>query len=320
MNELTAAEISHLLVSYMNNTMAYHVTDTFLRQADDRGVREMLKFALEIADEEARGAERFLTTDNRSLPEPFTKADVDFEKKHYSDNFFILIKYSLAQDSLSVYGLSLSTSINSEVRDFYKKILNKTAQLVDMCTTLLIKHGLNQPMIDIPKQELHKIEQQSYLGKLIGKNRPLVAPEVLQLQTTFQSTEIFRLILQSFCQTKSPELSTHYERGVKMCTDQLSEIEHIFEKYELPRLRTFESEVYADLGAPFSDRLMLFKTSMITSANATKYGAAASATLRKDIGATFVKLAGQVLLYAEDTGNLLIKHRMLDEAPLIKRP
>jgi hypothetical protein len=145
-------------------------------------------------------------------------------------------------------------------------------------------------------------------------------PEVLQLQTTFQSTEIFRLILQSFCQTKSPELSTHYERGVKMCTDQLSEIEHIFEKYELPRLRTFESEVYADLGAPFSDRLMLFKTSMITSANATKYGAAASATLRKDIGATFVKLAGQVLLYAEDTGNLLIKNRMLDEAPLVKRP
>ena len=47
---------------------------------------------------------------------------------------------------------------------------------------------------------------------------------------------------------------------------------------------------------------------------------AASATLRKDIGATFVKLAGQVLLYAEDTGNLLIKNRMLDEAPLVKRP
>jgi hypothetical protein len=47
---------------------------------------------------------------------------------------------------------------------------------------------------------------------------------------------------------------------------------------------------------------------------------AASATLRKDIGATFVKHAGQVLLFAEDTGNLLIKHRMLDEAPLVKKP
>ena len=320
MKDLTAAEISHLLVSYMNNTMAYHVTDAFFKQANNLEVREMLKFALEIADEEVRGAERFLTKDNRSLPEQFTKADVDFEQKYYSDNYVVLLKYMLAQDALPVYGLSLSTSINPEVRDFYKKILNKTAQLVDMCMTLMVKHELNQPMVYIPKQELHKIEQQSYLGKLFGRNRPLVAPEVLQLQTTFQSTDIFRLILQSFCQTKSSELSTHFERGVKMCNDQLSEIVHIFEKYELPRLKTFDSDVYTDLEAPFSDRLMLFKISMITSANASKYGAAASATLRKDIGATFVKLAGQVLLYAEDTGNLLIKHRMLDEAPLVKKP
>ena len=154
---------------------------------------------------------------------------------------------------------------------------------------------------------------------MFGRNRPLVAPEVLQLQTTFQSTDIFRFILQSFFQTKSSEQSTHFERGVKMCHDQLSEIQHIYEKYELPKLLTIDSEVYADIGAPFSDRLMLYKTSMITSANASKYGAAASATLRKDIGATFVKIAGQVLLFAEDTGNLLIKHRMLDEAPLVKK-
>jgi hypothetical protein len=157
MKDLTAAEISHLLVSYMNNTMAYHVTEAFFRQAEDLEVREMLKFALEIAYEEVRGAKRFLTKDNRSLPEQFTKADVDFEQKHYSDNYVTLLKYMLAQDALPVYGLSLSTSINPEVRDFYKKILNKTAQLVDMCMTLMVQHGLIQPMIYITKQELHKM-------------------------------------------------------------------------------------------------------------------------------------------------------------------
>src|SRR4051812_9791926 len=119
MMDLTAAEISHLLVSYMNNTMASHVTDAFFKQAEDHEVREMLKFALEICNEEVHGAEIFLAKDNRSLPEQFTKADVDYEQKHYSDYYVVLLKYMLAQDALPVYGLSLSTSINPEVRDFY---------------------------------------------------------------------------------------------------------------------------------------------------------------------------------------------------------
>jgi hypothetical protein len=100
-----------------------------------------------------------------------------------------------------------------------------------------------------------------------------------------------------------------------MCSKQLETIQGKLEKDELPQLSTYESEIDTE-EAPFSERLMLFKTSLIAGATGGRYGVSASATLRKDIGLSFLKMMGETILFAEDTGNLLIKYKMLDEPPL----
>ncbi|MFC4321989.1 DUF3231 family protein [Litchfieldia salsa] len=147
--------------------------------------------------------------------------------------------------------------------------------------------------------------------------RPLSAPEVLQLTANYSATEVFREILRSFTKTKTVEIGEHFRRGVNICSKQLEKIQDKLEKDELPQLPTWESELDTD-GAPFSDRLMLFKTSLIAGATGGRYGVSASATLRKDIGLAFLKMMGETMLFAEDTGNLLIKYKMLDEPPLVK--
>jgi hypothetical protein len=150
-----------------------------------------------FADEEVRGAEHFLRSDNRALPEAFTEQDILLsDKKFFSDNYVILLKYKLAQDALNVYVVALSSSIHPEVRKFYKTILNQTAELVDLCIKLMIKSGMHQPLIHVPKnQEVEKVQDQTFLGMFFGKDRPLSVVEVLQLTSNYQSTEVFREIL-----------------------------------------------------------------------------------------------------------------------------
>jgi len=321
MTELTAGEISNLLVTYLNNTMASVVTASFKKNAEDPEVREMLEFALQIADEEVRGAERFLKGDNRVLPEPFTDSDVDTEVKYFSDNYVILIKAKLAQDAIPIYGLSLTSAIQPEIRDFYITCLHHTAELLDRCLTLSIKQGLHQPTIHIPRNSVtEKIHEQAFLGRIFGKNRSLSAPEVLQLVTTYQSAEVIREMLRTFTGTDSPELKKHFERGQKLFADHLETIQSKLERDELPQLPTWESEINVGRSAPFSERLMLFKSSILLSSSASIYGASSSATLRRDLGLTFMTMMGEVLIYAEDTGNLLIKYLMLDQPPLVSEP
>ncbi len=72
------------------------------------------------------------------------------------------------------------------------------------------------------------------------------------------------------------------------------------------------------VNAPFSDRLMLFKVSLIAGAAGGRFGVSASATLRKDLGISFLKMMGEILIFAEDTGNLLVKYKMLDQPPMVK--
>src|SRR3954468_2925888 len=97
--ELAVSEISNLLTSYLTNTMASVVTADLLKKAESPEMEKMLKFALEIANEEVIGAEFFLKSDNRALPEPFTVKDIlRKDSKYYSDNFVVLLKYRLGQD------------------------------------------------------------------------------------------------------------------------------------------------------------------------------------------------------------------------------
>jgi len=318
--KLNASEISNLLTSYLTNTMASVVTADLLKKAESDDMRKMLELGFKIADVEVKGAEYFLRSDNRALPEPFTEKDIlRTDSKYWSDHYVVLLKYKMGLDAMNLYNLCYTTAINPEVKAFYKKLLNETIELMDMLNELYIKMGMHKPLILIPKSEtVEKVNKQFFLG-FFHENRPLSAPEVYQLTNNYLSTEIFRELLRSCCQTNTIELKEHFERGKKICTKHLKTIQKKLEKDEIPHLPTWEFEVDTEGNAPFSDRLMLFKVSLIAGAAGGRFGVSASATLRKDLGISFLKMMGEILIFAEDTGNLLIKYKMLDQPPMVKK-
>ncbi|RKL67445.1 hypothetical protein CR203_08800 [Salipaludibacillus neizhouensis] len=84
--------------------------------------------------------------------------------------------------------------------------------------------------------------------------------------------------------------------------------------YQLGNQKSIRKE-----GHHFQSKLMLFKTANLMSAAAGRYGVSASSIFRKDLGALFLKLMGGILVYSEDTSNLLIKHHMWDHPPLLEK-
>lgn len=321
MVKLSASETINLMTSYMTNTMASVITADLLKKTENPTLQKVIAFGLEIANQGVEGAVSFLENDQQALPEPFTKDDILLPNStYYTDNFVILLKFKLAQNGLNIYGIGLSTAIDQDVRVFYKGLLQKTAELVDQCINLLIQNGLHQPVIYLSKNEVsEKVQSQTFFGKVFGKERSLSAQEILQLTNNYLSTEVFHEILCSFMQTKNNTLRKHFERGKEICTSQLEAIQDKLDEEELPHLPTWESEIDKELPAPFSERLMLFKVALLAGGATGQYGVSASSVFRKDVAVSFIKMMGEMMLFAEDTGNLLVKYDMLDQPPLVKK-
>lgn len=103
-----------------------------------------------------------------------------------------------------------------------------------------------------------------------------------------------------------------------MYQKQLEIFQSLLSENGLPKLPTWENEITGTTVAPFSERLMLYKTTLLTSANASRYGVAMSTMMRKDLGVHFMRLLTEVLQYAEDGANLMIKNGFMDQLPLAK--
>ncbi|WP_394234310.1 DUF3231 family protein [Niallia oryzisoli] len=319
MDRLTPAEISNLWNSYVGNTMGIYASRHFIATTQDEDILEMLKLAEKFAVEESIQSKHLLEKAGQPLPQPFDENDVNIQAKPlFIDNYIVLLKYSLAQAAMTVYALSLNTSTLADIRYFYKECLDNTAVLLNHCVDLMIKKGLNHPEVHIPTPKtIEKVENQKYLAGWFTNRRSINAQEIGLLVYNYHATEIHKEFIKGAAKiTKSNELRRHFQQGVEMFQKQLNALQSVLSENGLPNLPTWESEILDIDISPFSDRIMHYKHSALTSQAAARYGAALSCVMRKDIGALYMRLMGETLLYGEDAANLLIKNKFLDQLPM----
>lgn len=320
---LVAHEVAYLWNSYLTNTMGIWASRLFLSTASDNDIRSMLEFAEELAIKDAENAKKLLVDSGYPLPQPFDENDVNFDAKPlYTDNFILLLKYALAQAGLSVFTVALNSSVREDVCECFADSLHTTSQLLNRCMEIMVKKGLHQPDIQVSiPEKVDKIDSQKYLSGWFSKSRPLNAQEIGMLVYNYRATEIHKEFIRGCVKvTKIPDLQKHYQRGVDIFQKQLAEFQDILSENGLPQQPTWESEVLDVSEAPFSERLMFFKHSALTTEISSRYGMATANSMRKDLGVHFMRLMTETIVYAEDAANLVIKHKFMDEMPMMKGP
>lgn len=319
---LSAPEILTHWNNFLIESMTVQVTKYFLEKAEDKEVIKMLEFALQVAKRGTEGSASALEKENHPLPQGFYEDDINIKAPRvYSDHFVVLIKNKLAQDANVVLSMSLGASSNAGTREFFEKQLQDCSRITSMCLELIQKKGLYHP-VHIPMPEnIEKVKSQSYIAGLFFHHRPINTAEIYQLVTNFHFTEILAMFFKSFSQfnlIKEKGLQQHFKRGTEMIDSQLQMIQSLLSENDLPQLPTWESELTDSTISPFSERLILFKTAILLSATASRYGVAQSTVMRKDIGVDFMRLMTEVLLYAEDSMDLMIQKGYFDQHPLAK--
>lgn len=319
--KLTPGEITSLWNSYLTNTMTVWVTRHFITNTQNVKLLSILKYAEEIAVVEVEKSKNFLEEGNHPLPQKFDAEDVDVNGPTlFTDNFILLLKVVLSQDALTVYSLSLNSSTRSDIRQFYEDCTKNVSQLYNRLYDLMNEKGMHHPKFHIPiPKQIEKVSKQSFLAGWFSERRPLTSNEILQIEFNIRSIVVSKEVMRGFAQvTTSKDLKKYFQRGIEKNQKQLEILQSILTDNELPHIPTWESEITDSTLPPFSNRLMLYKVSMITAATAGRYGFFLASILRKDLGVTTTRLMAEELLYGEDGVNLMIEKGYLDQLPLAR--
>lgn len=318
--ELTSAEIANLWTQYISDSLSICILSHSIEKSKDEDVKEILVFALNLAESHIEKIKAFFNQENFPIPKGFTLADdVNMNAPAlFTDTFMLIYMHVMTLLGLTGYAGAVATSTRTDQIRYFVKCNTETMELYERVANVMLKKGIysKPPRINRPT-EVDFVDNQRYLAGWFGKKRPLSAVEISGISFNMVKV-IVKVVLEmgfgQVCQTK--DVQKYFQRGKALCEKQFGILSSVLTKDELASPRSWISEVTSSTVPPYSDKLMLNHIVVLISAAIGYYGAGASVAQRRDLALEYSRLMAEVAVYAEDGAELLIKHGWLEQPPL----
>jgi hypothetical protein len=316
---LTASELSQLWATYMNNSMSLCVHKYFIATAQDTEIKSFLIFSLHISEVLLQKITDIYLKENHPIPVAFNeKEDVNVDAPAlYTDVFIVNFVHSMSRYGLTAYGAALASSSRSDVVELFSNALELAGELYRKSLNLLLEKGLYHRGASIPIPEaVDFVQKQSYLTGWLGERRPLNAAEIMNIQNDIKRNGIGKVLLLGYGQSAdSQEVRKYMVKGAQIAGKVIEVLSDLLTAENISKTPTWDSEVLNSTTPVFSDKLMMFQASLLSSASAGYYGTALGTCGRRDIGALYSRLLLESMQYAEDGANLFIEHGWMEQPP-----
>jgi hypothetical protein len=316
---LTAAEISSLWSQYINDTVSECVLNYFLNNTDDSSVKEIIVFGLNASKKNLTMLKEIFDRENFPYPVGFTKEDVSVNAPRlFSDTFVMMYLRHMSLLGMAANSGAIGLGTRPDVITFHKSVLKSAVGLQDLTRELMLNQGtyIRPPFISIP-DKVDFVEKQKFLSGLRGRRRSLTSVEITHLFMNVQTNQIGKALIMGFLQVaQDKEVKNFLQRGKKIAQKHVDLFSDILKQNDIPAPMFWDSAVTDSTAKVFSDKLIMFHVSAMIAAGIGNYGAAMSASPRKDIGIKYASLIPEIALYAEDGANIMIKNSWLEEPPM----
>ena len=316
---LTSTEIGVLWTQYMVDTMSLCVEKFHAAKEQDDQVRPIYQDAASLMEKTTTQIRQIFQTEGIPLPQGFTDDDVNLEAPALYSEIYRL-QYSKFKINLrmAANGLNVAESSRADIRKFYREFSNAIMALDDRTTNLLLEKGLyiRAPYITVG-DIAEFVHNQNFMGSFFGGGkRKLLAMEIGTLFSNIRNNIMGKILLTGFSQVaESPDVRQYFNSGVEIANKHVQIFSEILRKEDIPIPMSSDSGVTNSTVAPFSDKLMLFHADLLNQVGIAAYGTAISASMRKDLQASYMRLALEIGQYVAAGANLLIENNWMEEPP-----
>jgi spore coat protein CotF len=320
---LTSSEISVVWSAYQNNSFSICILKYFLANVDNQEIKSVLQFALDISIQNFNISKEILQNDNQPMPIGFTDEDVrPNAPRLFSDAFYLYYLKNMSKVGLSVYGVALAIAAHADVRQFLSQAIQTSTELYNKTAETLLSKGLFvRPPYVTTSDHVDFIDKKSYLGGIINfnnNNRPLNVIEITHIEANVETNSVGKALMTGFAQVaKSKKVRNYCLKGKEIATKHVQVFTTMLTDDDLPSPMPWDMEVTDSTVSPFSDKLIMFHSSLTIASSISNYATASAASLRTDIATSYVRLTMEVAQFAKDGVDIMIKNAWLEQPPQI---
>lgn len=319
---ITSSELGTLWLTYQEKTMILRMLEYFIEKADDEKARDImtsLHSDLElfigkiIAIYEQEGA---------VIPAGYTAQDVHKDvPKLYDNGFDIMFVRLLKQISMGLHALNLSMTFREDINILFEDLTALTQKYYRICSQYLLEKGLlvRTPFVSMPKT-VEFVKNKDYLSantlNPLAQKRTLNTVEVAHLHKGIESNLTGLQMILGFEQCASDnEVKKFFHEGAELAKGIIKEISELMIQDGLPVPQSPGGNATRSTVAPFSDKLMMYCTSLFCSFSLGSNSLGTAFSLRNDLPAKMSIFTKDVFEYAHKGAKIMIKNGWTEEPP-----
>ena len=317
-NTLTAAEVSALWLQYMGDSMAICVYKYFLNIVENKEIKPILEFALQLAESHITKITEFLKSANFQVPIGFTENDVNVNAPRlFSDQFLLFYSYIMTIHGLTAYSLAITNLERQDIQNYFFECTVTSKELFQKIVELAKSQPKFSSVPSIPSPHgAEFIESTGIISNLIGDKRPVNSSEISTLFFNSKKTGFVKSLSLAFSQVAELEdVRDFMLKNVKLAGKDAESFDAILQQDNLPIPEKWDAEITDSTVSPFSDKLIMFHAGFLVNAALTYYGASLGSSFRSDIIVNYSKVFTHAMEAGAFSYNIMVKHGWLEKQP-----
>ena len=317
---LSSSELGTLWITYQQKTMIQRMLEYFIEQADDDRAKEIMQDAHMKIMNYLEEIKTILKNEGAVIPVGFTEKDVNIGVPKLYDNMFdIMFLRLLKAISMGLHTLHISMAYRKDIVLLYKELTAFTQSVYDECVDYLQEKDVlpRPPAVSMPKT-VEFADGTSYMSgfNLFSEKRALNTVEVAHLYNAIESNILGMQMITGFSQVANePEVKKYFIRGKELAKKIVTDYTQLFLQSDIQPPSTWGANATDSKVAPFSDKLMMYCTSLLSGFGLGSNALGTAFSLRSDLPLIMVNTAKDVLTYGRDGGKIMAKNGWLEEPP-----
>ncbi|TCN28065.1 DUF3231 family protein [Mesobacillus foraminis] len=319
---ITSSELANLWMAYQEKTMVLRILEHFIEHADEEG-KQLLQSHFNDAAKNIETIKSIFKEEGAVIPVGFTENDVHKGvPKLYDFMFDIMYLHMMTKVEMSLYALFTGMAYRKDIKDFFIKLTAEAQQMNGQATSQLLEKGvLSRPAFVSMPTEVKFVKDKGYLGGFnwFSETRSLNTVEVSLIHHAIETNLVGMQLMIGFAQVaEDKEVQDFLVDGMKLSKKIEIDLGEFLRQSYIEPPATHAGKATASKIAPFSDKLMMYNTSLLCSFGLGSNALGGAFSLRSDLPAKMALLAKDIFTYAQDGGKIMIKKGWMEEPPQVE--